>query len=180
MSETTPQVLREDAASSRAAFDPSRMAANSSAVPLEWNALTEQILAAAFEVHTQLGPGLREKLYERAMVHELQTRGMTVVQQAPYAVHFKGIDLGCQIIDTVVNDLVVLELKAVEKVTEEHLAQLVGYLRFSGLPLGLVLNFNKAHLRDGIHRRINWPPRSTGALVSIAPRNSSLPSVLPH
>jgi GxxExxY protein len=112
------------------------------------------------EVHSHLGPGLREKFYEQAMVLELRRMGLRVGRQVPFRVFYKGEDLGIQTVDTVVEECVHLEFKAVAKVTETDLAQLVGYLRFTDLPLGLLINFNVASLRKGgIFRRINWPPK---------------------
>lgn len=124
-------------------------------LPREWNELTRAVIGAAIEVHKHLGPGLRERIYELAMVCELRQRGLRVGQQVPFRVHYKGEDLGSQTIDLIVNDLVIVENKSVSEFTEIDEAQLLGYLRFTGLPLGLLINFNKPKLVDGVVRKIN-------------------------
>lgn len=160
-------------------FDPSKMApTRDHGVPDDWNKLTERIIGAAMEVHTHLGPGLREKFYEMALLHELTLRGMRWAQQVPFRVLYKEKDIGIQLVDTVVEDLVLLELKAA-LVTEVDRSQLVGYLRFTGLPLGLLINFHVAHLKDGISRKVNWPPKhDSGVVRAISPPSSSASSVL--
>lgn len=159
-------------------FDPKKMAiANGTGFPAEWNALTERVIGCAIEVHRHLGPGLREKMYEQALVIELRRAGLRVGQQRPFRVRFRGEDLGTQIVDPIVEDCLLLETKSTEQVTETDEAQLLGYLRFTGLPLGLILNFKRARLSDGIIRKINWPPapRSPEVVVDHAP--FSVPSV---
>lgn len=107
------------------------------------------------EVHTILGPGLLERMYEDALVYELGLRGLSVEQQFPIRIRYKEIDLSQQRLDLVVERLVVVELKAVERVSDVFLAQLVSYMRSARLPLGLLINFHTLHLKDGIYRRIN-------------------------
>jgi GxxExxY protein len=132
---------------------------------LEHGALTEQVLAAAFEVHTQLGPGLLESAYEACLAHELRQRGLRVEQQQPVSLVYKGVrvDVGYRI-DLVVERTVVVELKAVEQLTNVHQAQVISYLRVSGYPVGLLINFYTRELRAGIRRFVNTqpanPPRS--------------------
>jgi GxxExxY protein len=128
-------------------------------LPREWNDLTREVIGAAIEVHKHLGPGLRERIYELAMVCELKLRGLRVGQQVPFRVHYKGDDLGTQSVDLIVNDLVIVENKSVTELTPIDDAQLLGYLRFTNLPLGLLINFNMPKLIDGVVRRVN-PPRS--------------------
>lgn len=123
-------------------------------VPPEWNRVTSEVIAAALEVHTTLGPGLIEKIYEEAMVYELTERGLLVRRQHPIELWYKNRRLSDQYVDILVNDLVILELKSTDRVSETHLAQLVSYLRSTEVPLGLLINFNEAHLRDGIYRRV--------------------------
>lgn len=124
-------------------------------VPPGWNDLTRRIIGAAMEVHSHLGAGLPESAYERAMILECRRRGLEVVQQSRFDVRYKGDVVGLQVLDLVVEYLVVVELKAVDKVSDLFLAQLMGYLHVSDLPPGLLINFNVAQLRDGIYRRIN-------------------------
>lgn len=124
-------------------------------VPTEWNELTKRVIGLAMEVHTQFGPGLLERLYEEALAFELQQSGFDVRRQHPVRVIYKTIELGEQRLDLVVNELAVIEIKAVHEVADVHLAQLVSYLKASRLPLGLLINFHELRLKDGIFRRIN-------------------------
>lgn len=107
------------------------------------------------EVHTTLGPGLLESVYERALLHELGLAGLQARQQVELAVPYKDIEIRGQRADLVVESAVILELKVVETVAPIHKAQLLSYLRSSGLPLGLLINFNAEHLRDGVKRILN-------------------------
>jgi GxxExxY protein len=140
-------------------------------IPDEWNSLTETILACAFEVHTALGPGLIESIYEEALVHEFRLRGLSFEQQYPIRLQYKGLQLPLQKLDLVVERLVVVELKSVERVPDVHLAQLVSYLRAADVPLGLLLNFNVVHLKNAIYRRIN--PMATAAKNNRSPLRPS-------
>lgn len=126
-------------------------------VPDEWNRITGEILGASIEVHTQLGPGLLERLYEQALCHELALRKVRVQRQHPIRLTFKGLELGEQFVDLVVENLVVVELKSVERVNDTHLSQLMSYMRSASLPLGLLINFNVARLKEGIFRRVITP-----------------------
>ena len=115
--------------------------------------LTEAIIGAAIEVHRELGPGLLESVYEECLSHELRFRNLTVQRQVDLPMVYKGIELSCgHRMDLVVEDAVVIELKAVEQLLPIHEAQLLTYLRLSGKRVGLLLNFNTALLRDGIKR----------------------------
>lgn len=117
--------------------------------------LTSAIIGGAIEVHRALGPGLLESVYEECLAHELDERGLKVQRQVPLPVVFKGKRLDCGYrIDMIVNDSVLLELKAIEKVLPVHEAQLLSYLKLSGKKVGLLLNFHVAYLKDGITRRI--------------------------
>lgn len=124
-------------------------------VPDAWNRLTESVIGCAMEVHSILGPGLLERLYEEAMCFEMRARGLEFQRQVPVVLKYKSIDLSGQRLDLVVGGLVVIELKSVEAVPDVALAQMASYLRSADLPLGLLLNFNVAHMRDGVYRRIN-------------------------
>ncbi|MCC6677843.1 MAG: GxxExxY protein [Phycisphaerales bacterium] len=124
-------------------------------VPNEWNSLTEAIIGAAIDVHSALGPGLLERFYEQAMAHELECRRIPFQRQHPIRLRYKTVELGEQFIDLVVGGLVVVELKSVERVHDTHLAQLVAYMRSAKLPLGLLINFNCARLKDGLFRRVD-------------------------
>jgi GxxExxY protein len=116
--------------------------------------ITEQIIGAAIEVHRALGPGLLESAYEECLCHELRLRGLTFRRQVDLPVTYKNVRLDCGYrIDLIVQELVLVELKSVEKVHPLHEAQLLSYLRLSGLTTGLLLNFNVPVLKDGIIRR---------------------------
>ncbi|TVQ32616.1 MAG: GxxExxY protein [Phycisphaeraceae bacterium] len=130
-------------------------------LPSAWEALTGNVIGAAMDVHTALGPGLLERLYEDAMAHELGLRGISFQRQLDVVIPYKSIQLRGQRIDLIVENLVVVELKAVDAVADTHLAQLVSFMRASNTPLGLLINFNVASLKNGIYRRINeraFPP----------------------
>jgi GxxExxY protein len=117
--------------------------------------LTEAIIGAAIEVHRILGPGLLESTYEDCLCHELSLRGLSFNHQVPLPVVYKGISLDCGYrIDVVVEDTVILELKAVEQMLPVHEAQLLTYLRLTGKRVGLLINFNVPVLKDGIIRRV--------------------------
>ncbi len=117
--------------------------------------LTRQIIGAAIEVHRHLGPGLLESVYEACLVHELAERGLVVDRQVELPVRYKNASIDCDYrVDLIINDQVVVELKAVETVHPIHEAQLMTYLRLSGKKVGLLINFNVRLLRDGITRRV--------------------------
>jgi GxxExxY protein len=119
-------------------------------------ALTENIIGAAIEVHKTLGPGLLESAYEECLCHELHLREINFQRQVPLPVHYKEINLDCGYrIDLVIEDCVILELKCVEHVLPVHEAQLLTYLKMTGKKVGLILNFHVAVLaRSGLVRRI--------------------------
>ena len=117
--------------------------------------LTEKIIGFAIEVHRQLGPGLLESAYEECLCCELREAGLTFRRQVPLPVIYKAVRLDCGYrIDIVVEEAVILELKTVERLIPIHEAQLLTYLRLSGLRTGLLLNFNSPVLRDGIRRMV--------------------------
>ena len=115
--------------------------------------LTEMIIRAAMRVHTALGPGLLESAYEACLVHELLKAGLSARSQVELPVIYDGLtlDIGYRI-DVLVENLVIIELKAVDTVLPIHKAQLISYLKLSGNDVGLLINFNVLHLRDGIDR----------------------------
>ncbi len=115
--------------------------------------LTEKIIAAAMRVHTALVPGLLESAYEACLVHELLKTGLSARSQVELPIIYDGItlDIGYRT-DILVEELVIIELKAVDKILPIHKAQLISYLKLSGKDVGLLINFNVEHLRDGIDR----------------------------
>lgn len=117
--------------------------------------LTYEIIGGAIEVHKALGPGLLESVYEECLAIELEDRGLGVQRQVPVPVSFKGrqIDLAYRM-DMLVNDLVVLELKAIEKLMPVHEVQLMTYMRLANKKTGLLINFHTPYLRDSIVRRV--------------------------
>jgi GxxExxY protein len=117
--------------------------------------LTEAIIGAAIEVHRTLGPGLLESAYEQCLCHELSIRGLSFRRQVDLPVRYKGIQFDCGYrIDLIVEDQVILELKAVDKLAPVHEAQLLTYLRLSGKKIGLFINFHSAVLRNAIKRMV--------------------------
>lgn len=114
------------------------------------------VVDAALKVHSHLGPGLLESAYEACLAHELRCRGLKVATQVLLPVEYDGIhvDAGYRL-DLLVEDDLLLELKAVEQIHPIHRAQLLSYLRLSGKKLGLIINFNSVHLKDGIIRMVN-------------------------
>lgn len=122
----------------------------------ELNLLTEQIIGAAIEVHRHLGPGLLESAYETCLAYELERLGLVVERQKALPLVYKEIllDQGYRL-DLLVEQKVIVELKAVEEITPAHEAQLISYLKFSGCKVGLLINFNVRLLKNGIRRFIN-------------------------
>jgi len=119
---------------------------------MEVNQITEQIIGAAIEVHKELGPGLLEGLYEKALCAELSQRGVDFEAQKALAVSYKGKTLGVQRLDLLVAGRVVVELKSVERLLPVQAAQVLGYMRLGRFPVGLLINFNNRLLKDGIKR----------------------------
>jgi len=116
---------------------------------------TGAIIAAAIEVHRALGPGLLESVYEECLCRELELRGIPFARQAPIPVEYKGVRSECGYrIDVLVQDEVVVEIKAVEAIHPVHEAQLQTYMKLSGKRVGLLINFCVPVLKDGIVRRV--------------------------
>ena len=123
---------------------------------MDINDLTGKVIGAAIEVHKQLGPGLLESAYEECLSRELELRQVAHKRQKPLPIEYKGVKLDCGYrLDVVVEDLVLLELKSCDRIEDIHRAQLLTYLKLSGLKLGLIINFNVPVLRDGIIRVVN-------------------------
>lgn len=122
---------------------------------MEINQLTEQILKCAFKVHTELGPGLLESAYEECLFYELKQSGLNVEKQKalPLVYYEVKLDAGYRI-DLLVENKVVIEIKAVEDFNDVHIAQVLTYLKLSKCKIGLLLNFNVKSLKDGIKRLI--------------------------
>ena len=118
--------------------------------------LTEAIIGAAMEVHRALGPGLLESAYQECLYRELELRQIPFQRQYDLPVSYKGQLLDCGYrLDVLVADVLVVELKAVERLLPIHEAQLLSYLKLSGKKLGLLINFNVVHLKNGIKRIVN-------------------------
>jgi|ERR1035438_1602611 GxxExxY protein len=125
------------------------------------NAITEQIIGAAMEVHRALGPGLLESAYEACLVFELRERGLRVQQQKPLPITYKTVKLDCGYrLDLVVDDCVIIEIKAIDRLTSVHDAQLLSYLKLADCRVGLLLNFHCTMLKHGIRRLVNDFPSS--------------------
>ena len=119
-------------------------------------ALTGQIIGAAIEVHKQLGPGLLESTYQACLCHELELRGISFECQKPLPLEYKGIKLECGYrIDLLVAGSVILEIKSVEALAPVHEAQLLTYLKLTGIRIGFLINFNVVVLKNGIRRLVH-------------------------
>lgn len=122
---------------------------------MKTNFLTNQIIGAAIEVHKVLGPGLLESAYEECLCHELDLRRIHYTRQQSLPVEYKGVKLDCGYrIDLLVEDSVILELKSVDSLQPIHDAQLLTYLRLTGLKVGLLINFNVPILKRGLRRLV--------------------------
>jgi GxxExxY protein len=131
------------------------------------NAITEQIIGAAMEVHRAFGPGLLESAYEAWLVFELRQRGLHVEQQKPLPITYKNVRLDCGYrLDLVVADCVLVEVKAVEKLNSVHEAQLLSYLKLANCRVGLLLNFHCTMLKNRIRRLVNHFPSSARSAIS--------------
>lgn len=114
--------------------------------------LTENVLGAAIKVHRQLGPSLLESIYEQALYVECTLRGLSVQRQKPIDVIYKGHVIKGQVIDLIVNDEVIIELKCVTRLPDVATAQLFSYLRAARKKRGLLINFAQSRLMDGVKR----------------------------
>ena len=125
------------------------------------NEIATIIVDCAFKVHSVLGPGLLEHIYEVALQHELQKRGLRAERQVPFNIHYDGIqfDEGLRM-DLLVGDKVIVELKSVEDIHPRHKLTTLSYLRLTDRRLGLLINFNVAYIKDGITRLANRMPEA--------------------
>ena len=116
---------------------------------------SEMVIGCAIEVHRMLGPGLLESAYRRCLQYELKLRGIPFRSEVELPVIYKGMRLDCGYrMDLVIDDKIVMELKAVESLTKLHEAQLMTYLRLNGIKVGLLMNFNSPILRNAMVRRV--------------------------
>jgi GxxExxY protein len=123
---------------------------------MDQDQLTEKIIGAAMKVHSALGPGLLESAYQACFVHELRQTGLNVKAEVILPVVYDGVEVDAGYrLDILVEDQVIVELKSVEKTLPVHEAQLITYLKLSKCKVGLLINFNVKHLREGITRRVN-------------------------
>jgi len=120
------------------------------------NQISEKIIGCAIEVHRILGPGLLESVYEDALCHELKSQDLQFIRQKPVPIPYKDIKLGTDLrLDLLVEDKVIVDIKAKEKLSNIDKPQLLTYLRLRKKRLGLIINFNVKLLREGIHRVVN-------------------------
>ena len=120
---------------------------------MERNEISGAVVDAAMKVHSALGPGLLESAYAACLRHELIKRGFKVASEVPVPVVYDGIRLEAGYkLDLLVEDTVVVELKAIETLAPIHQAQIISYLKLAGKPIGLLINFHSLHLKDGIKR----------------------------
>jgi len=120
------------------------------------NELSKTIVDISYKIHTKLGPGLLESVYETILFHELSKKGLKVERQKPIPVVWNDIymDIGFRS-DLIVENKVIIEIKSVEKVSSAHLKQLLTYVRVTNFRLGLLINFNEALIKNGIKRVVN-------------------------
>lgn len=122
---------------------------------MDINKLSERVIGCAIEVHRTLGPGLLESAYEQCIAKEFQLAGIHFNRQATIPVNYKDLRLDCGYrIDFLVEDIILLELKSVEKISDIHKAQLLTYMKLTAAKLGLLINFNVKLLKEGLHRFI--------------------------
>jgi len=121
--------------------------------PMELNEITKAVIGCAIEVHRNLGPGLLESAYEECLIFELVKKGLEIEKQKPVPVVYKDIklDYGYRI-DILVENSVIIELKAIDAINPVHEAQILTYMRFANKPIGLLINFNVKVLKDGLRR----------------------------
>lgn len=120
------------------------------------NDITNAIIGAGIKVHTELGPGLLESAYQECLFYELSREGWKIEKEKSMPVVYDGVQLDCGYrIDLLVEDSVIVELKAVKALDDVHMAQLLTYLKLANCKIGLLMNFNEYRLKDGIRRVIN-------------------------
>lgn len=117
--------------------------------------LSNQVIGAAIEVHRHLGPGLMESVYQRCIIHELELHGLRTKQRVTVPIRYKDLQFEDTLrLDMLVEECLVVELKAVESVLPVHKAQLLSYMKLMDIPVGLLINFHEALLKDGVSRLI--------------------------
>ena len=122
---------------------------------MQFDDCTGEIISPAIAVHRELGPGLLESTYEACLFYELEQRGLKVEKQRELPVRYRGVHLDCGYrIDLLVEDSVIVELKSVDNLLPIHEAQLLSYLKLSGIKVGLLINFNVEILKNGVKRRV--------------------------
>ena len=125
-------------------------------LPSDLNALATAVVDCCFHVHTHLGPGFFEKIYEDALCEEMQERNISFQRQMPFTIMYKTKPLGTSFrFDLVVEDQILLELKAVEQLHAIHQSQIYAYLKAANMPLGFLINFNVDRIKNGIGRYLN-------------------------
>jgi GxxExxY protein len=123
---------------------------------MDENAIARQVVDSALEVHRVLGPGLLESIYQQSLRHELELRGVSCQAEAPVNARYKGLSFDSAYrMDLLVEDKMIVEVKAVEQLLPVHQAQLLSYLRMADLRLGLLVNFNVPMIKNGIKRIVN-------------------------
>ena len=120
------------------------------------NQIAAAVVDAAFKIHTTLGPGLLESVYEAILEYELRNRGLSVLRQIGLPVYYEGLklEIGYRV-DLIVGDKVIIEIKSIEALAPIHKRQLLTYLRLANMRLGLLINFNVERIKDGIQRVVN-------------------------
>jgi GxxExxY protein len=123
------------------------------------NDIAREVVDAAFKIHTTMGPGLLESVYQAVLAHELNQRGLRVQREVPIAIGYDNLrfDVGFRA-DLLVNELVIVELKSVEHTAPVHSKQVLTYIRLANLRLGLLVNFGAPRIKDGITRLVNGLP----------------------
>lgn len=123
---------------------------------MQLNPMSRIILDSAFKVHSALGPGLLESAYQGCLIHELHKQGLEVRSEVALPVIYDGVtlDIGYRL-DLLVEDSIIIEVKAIDKLLPIHQAQLLSYLKLSGKQLGFLMNFNVVRLKDGLRRVVN-------------------------
>jgi GxxExxY protein len=122
---------------------------------VEFDKLSNRVIGCAIEVHKNLGPGLLESTYRRCLAYELSQAGIAFETESPLPVDYKGVKLDCGYrLDLVVDGKLIVELKSVDELLPVHKAQLLTYLKLSGIEVGLLINFNVRYLRNGIQRLV--------------------------
>src|SRR6059058_671386 len=133
----------------------SSLTAESTELVEDLNQLTDSVIGSAIEVHRALGPGLLESTYEMCLCRELSIRGIPFARQVPIPVEYKGVKLDCGYqADIVVDEAILVEIKAIDSLLSIHDAQLLSYLKLGGWKIGLLINFNVELLKHGLRRRV--------------------------